>query len=248
MQWGAPVGAPSYGGVAFALLPALIPITSRTKAGPGVLLFHREGKARDGDGWEDTRGVGLSGGDARDGSGLKSVGFVAHRGDAHADGGLTAGKGSRGSEEELVVAGLAVHLVGALAEGALVQLAQAVGADEVLGVVLAASGRHAAARHGAPAAVAHAALPLVEVGLAVGPALQLEEGAAGEASQAILGGEKGTKTALARLGGCLLLFILARPHSPRRQSTRGARRPVGPTGSCPSRAAHSLGTWGRRGL
>lgn len=235
MQWGAPV----------LLSP---PKASRTKAGPAVLLLHRGGNTRDIAGWDDPRGVGLSGGDARDGGGFQSVGFVAHRGAARADGGLRAGKGRRGSEEELVVAGLAVHLVGVLAEGALVQLAQAVGADEVLGVVLAAGGRHAAARHGAPAAVAHGALPLVEVGLAVGPALQLEEGAAGKAGQAILGGEKGTELVPARLGGCPLPFSPARPHSPRRRSTRGARRPVGPTGSCPSGAAHSLGTWGRRGL
>lgn len=188
MQWGAPV----------LLSP---PKASRTKAGPAVLLLHRGGNTRDIGGWDDLRGVGLSGDDARDGGGFQSVGFVAHRGAARADGGLRAGKGSWGSEEELVVAGLAVHLVGALAEGALVQLAQAVGADEVLGVVLAAGSRHAAARHGAPAAVAHGALPLVEVGLAVGPALQLEEGAAGEAGQAILGVRRGRSWCRHSLGG-----------------------------------------------
>lgn len=85
------------------------------------------------------------------------------------------------------MAGLAVHLVAVLAEGALLQLAQAVGADEVLGVVLAPAGRDAAAGHGAAAAVADAALPLVEVQLAVGPTLQLEEGAVGEAAEALLG-------------------------------------------------------------
>jgi len=91
-------------------------------------------------------------------------------------------RGSRGSEEELVVAGLAVHLVAALTEGAFLQLAQAVGADEVLGVVLAPRGCDAVASHGAAAAVADAALPLVEVQLAVGLTLQLEEGATGKAA------------------------------------------------------------------
>lgn len=101
------------------------------------------------------------------------------------------------SEEELVVAGLAVHLVAALAEGALVQPAQAVGADEVLGVVPAPHGRDAAPGDGAAAAVADGALPQVEVQLAVGPPLQLEEGPAGEASQALLGeGEGKAGTAL----------------------------------------------------
>lgn len=90
--------------------------------------------------------------------------------------------GTWGSHKELVVAGLAVHLVATLAEGALVQPAQAVGADEVLGVVPAPRGRDAAPGDGAAAAVADAALPLVEVQLAVGPPLQLEEGAAAEAS------------------------------------------------------------------
>lgn len=88
------------------------------------------------------------------------------------------------------MAGLAVHLVTALAEGAFLQLAQAVGTDEVLGVVLAPCGCDAAAGHGAAAAVADAALPLVEVQLTVGPTLQLEEGADGEAAQALLGGRR----------------------------------------------------------
>lgn len=92
-----------------------------------------------------------------------------------------------GSEEELVVAGPAVHLVAVLTEGAFLQLAQAVGADEVLGVVLAPRGCDAAASHGAATAVADAALPLVEVQLTVGPTLHLEEGATGEAAQAFLG-------------------------------------------------------------
>lgn len=83
------------------------------------------------------------------------------------------------------MAGLAVHLVPTLAEGAFVQLAQAVGADEVLGVVLAPGGCDAAAGDGVPAAMAHAALPLVEVQLTVGTALQFEEGAVGEAAQAV---------------------------------------------------------------
>lgn len=88
------------------------------------------------------------------------------------------------------MAGLAVHLVPVLTEGAFVQLAQAVGADEVLRVVLAPGGCDAAAGDGVPTAVAHAALPLVEVQLAVGPALQFEEGAIGEAAQAVLGGRE----------------------------------------------------------
>lgn len=99
--------------------------------------------------------------------------------------------GTWGSEKELVVAGLAIHLVIALAEGALVQLAPAVAADEVLGVVPAPCGRDAAPGDGAAAAMADGALPLMEVQLAVGPSLQLEEGAATEASQALLGEGEG---------------------------------------------------------
>lgn len=84
------------------------------------------------------------------------------------------------------MAGLAVHLAAALADGALVQRAQAVGAGEVLRVVLAPRSRDAAAGDGAATAVADAALALVEVLLAVGPTLQLEEGATAEAAQAVL--------------------------------------------------------------
>lgn len=108
----------------------------------------------------------------------------------------------RGSEEELVVAGLAVHLAAALADSALVQQAQAVGAGEVLGVVLAPRSCDAAAGDRAAAALADAALALVEVLLAVGPPLQLEEGAAAEAAQAVLrerdgGGWHGCRDTLA---------------------------------------------------
>lgn len=98
--------------------------------------------------------------------------------------------GGGGSEEELVVAGPAIHLVAVLAEGAFLQLAQAVGADKVLGVVLAPCSCDAASGHRAAAAVADVALLLVEVQLAVGTSLQLEEGAAGEAAQALLEGRR----------------------------------------------------------
>lgn len=77
-----------------------------------------------------------------------------------------------------------------LTEGAFLQLAQAVGTDKVLGVVLAPCSCDAAAGHRAAAAMADVALPLVEVQLAVGTSLQLEEGAAGEAAQALLEGRR----------------------------------------------------------
>lgn len=138
--------------------------------------------------------------------------------------------GTWGSDKELVVAGLAVHLVAALAEGALVQPAPAVGADKVLGVVPAPHGRDAAPGDGAAAAVADVALPLVEVQLTVGPPLQLEEGPAGEASQALLGeGEGKAGTAL----GTRPFRASLPSHSPCTRSTQCARRPPGPTGSYP---------------
>ena len=53
---------------------------------------------------------------------------------------------------------------------------------------------------------------------------------------------------LAWLRGCAHPASLCpAARSPRRRSTQDARRPAGPTGSCPSVAAHSPGTWGRRG-
>lgn len=157
--------------------------------------------------------------------------------------------GGRGSEEELLVAGLAVHLVALLAEGAFLQLAQAVGADEVLGVVLAPRGRDAAAGHRAAAAVADVALSLVEVQLAVGPTLELEEGAAGEAAQALLGEEE--MEAAGPASGTRWPLRPRQPAArlPRTRSTRGARRPAGLTGSRQSRGVHSPGisgqTWPR---
>lgn len=99
------------------------------------------------------------------------------------------------------MAGLAVHLVAALTEGAFLQLAQAVGTDEVLRVVLAPCGCDAAAGDRAAAAVADAALLLVEVQLTVGPTLQLKEGTAGEAVQALLG--EGDGEGWHSLGGML---------------------------------------------
>lgn len=150
--------------------------------------------------------------------------------------------GAWGSEKELIVAGLAVHLVTRLADGALVQPAQAVAADEVLRVVLAPRGGDAAAGDRAAAAVADGALPLVEVQLAVGPPLQLEEGPAAEATQALLGegeGKAGRALGTPPLGASLP------SHSPCTRSTRCARQPPGPTGSCPGQGAHSPGIWGQ---
>lgn len=147
-----------------------------------------------------------------------------------------------GSDKELVVAGLAVHLVATLADGALVQPAQAVGADEVLGVVPASPGRDAAPGDGAAAAVADGALPLVEVQLAVGPPLQLEEGPAAEAGQALLWEGEG-KAVMAL--GTPPLRASPPSHSPCTRSTRCARRPPGLTGSCPGQGAHSPCIWGQ---
>lgn len=128
------------------------------------------------------------------------------------------------------MAGLAVHFVTALAEGALLQPAHAVAADEVLGVVPAPRGRDAAPSDGVAAAVADGALPLVEVQLAVRPPLQLEEGPAAEASQALL--EEGEGKAGMALGTPPLRASLP-THSPCTRSTQCARRPAGPTGSYP---------------
>lgn len=146
------------------------------------------------------------------------------------------------SEEQLVVAGPAVHLVATLAEGAFLQLAQAVGTDEVLGVVPAPGSCDAAAGDGVATAVADAALPLVEVQLAVRTTLQLEEGAAVKTAQALLGRRRGGWLGL---GTRSPRVPASRPHSPRTRSTRGARRPAALTGNCPSPRAHSPGILGQ---
>lgn len=77
--------------------------------------------------------------------------------------------------EEFIEASVAVGLVVLLLEGAFIELPQAEGADEVLGVELAEHGRDAPAGYGLVAARAQwAALPVV-VRLAVRLTLVLEE-------------------------------------------------------------------------
>lgn len=226
------------------------PPVSREKAGPGVLLLQVQGQcqgylagrgtridtwladSRAGDSW-------LSGAFARDVDGWDKRRVWLSRDNArHGDGEDNAGDTQAGSlwarqlslDKQLVVAGLAVHLVTRLTEGALLQPAQAVGADEVLRVVPAPHGRDAGPGDGAAAAVAEGALPQVEVQLAVGPPLQLEEGPSSEASQALLGeGEGKAGTALGTPPFC----AFPPSHSPCTRSTRCARHPAGPTGNCP---------------
>lgn len=98
--------------------------------------------------------------------------------------------------EELEEAVLTVRLVVLLLEGALVELLEAEGTDEVLGVELLGHGGDAAARDGLLAAGAQRAAPLVVVHLTVGLPVMLEEAAVDEWREAFLpGGERGS-------GGC----------------------------------------------
>ena len=75
---------------------------------------------------------------------------------------------------------MAVRLVALLLEGALVHLLQAEGANEVFRVELPEHGRDASAGNGLVASGAEGASEGVEVGLAVRPALVLEEVAVDE--------------------------------------------------------------------
>lgn len=93
------------------------------------------------------------------------------------------------SAEELLKAGVAVGLVVLLLEGALVQLAEAEGTDEVLGVVLAEHGRDAATRDGLVAARAKRAPLGVVVRLAEGLPLVVVEAATIERLPAVAADE-----------------------------------------------------------
>ena len=75
---------------------------------------------------------------------------------------------------------MAIRLLPLLLEGALVQLLQAEGANEVFRVELPEHGRDASAGNGLVASGAEGASEGVEVGLAVRPALVLEEVAVDE--------------------------------------------------------------------
>lgn len=77
--------------------------------------------------------------------------------------------------EELIEAVMAVRLIVLLLEGALVELPEAEGADEVLRVELAEHGGDAAAGDGLVAARAEGAALAVVVGLAVWLPFVLEE-------------------------------------------------------------------------
>ena len=88
--------------------------------------------------------------------------------------------------EELDEAALAVGLVVLLLESAFVQLLEAEGADEVLGVELLAHGADAAARDGLLAAGAERAASLVVVHLAERLAVVLEETPIDEGGEALL--------------------------------------------------------------
>lgn len=94
--------------------------------------------------------------------------------------------------EELEEAVLTVRLVVLLLEGALVELLEAKGTDEVLRVELLGHGGDAAARDGLLAAGAQRASPLVVVHLTVGLPVVLEEAAVDEWREAFLpGGGRG---------------------------------------------------------
>lgn len=75
------------------------------------------------------------------------------------------------SQEELAVAGLTVGFLSMLPEGALLQLHQAVGTDEVLRVELVPHGTDATPSNRPSTAMAHRPLPLVEVKLTVWAAI-----------------------------------------------------------------------------
>lgn len=98
--------------------------------------------------------------------------------------------------EQFDEAVLAVGLVVLLLEGPLVELLEAEGADEVLGVELLGHGGDAAAGDGFLAAGAERAAPLVVVHLAVGLPVVLEEAAVNKRGEALLQGKGGGALAL----------------------------------------------------
>lgn len=100
-------------------------------------------------------------------------------------------KGQGHLAEELEEAVLTVRLVVLLLEGALVELLEAEGTDEVLRVELLGHGGDTAARDGLLAAGAQRAAPLVVVHLAVGLPVVLEEAAVDEGCEAFLPGGRG---------------------------------------------------------
>lgn len=95
------------------------------------------------------------------------------------------------AHKELLEAGRAVGLPALLLDHALVELPQTQGAHKVLGVKLAAQGRHAAAHDGRAAAPAQGALDGVVVQRAEQPAVQLHEAAVREGLPALLGRREG---------------------------------------------------------
>lgn len=105
------------------------------------------------------------------------------------------GWGGAGLAEELEEAALAVGLVVLLLEGALVELPEAKGAHEVLGVELLGHGGDAAAGDGLLAAGAQRAAPLVVVHLAVGLPVVLKEAAVDKGREALLPGGRAERGA-----------------------------------------------------
>lgn len=101
-----------------------------------------------------------------------------------------AGRAGTGLAEELHEAALAVGFVVLLLEGALVELLQAKGAHEMLGVELLGHGGDAAARDGLLAAGAQRAAPLVVVDLTVRLPVVLKEAAVDEGCEALLRAEE----------------------------------------------------------
>lgn len=102
---------------------------------------------------------------------------------------VLAGEGQRAGArlaEELQEAALAVGFVILLFEGALVELLQAKGAHEMLGVELLGHGGDAAARDGLLAARAQRAAPFMVVDLTVRLPVVLEEAAIYEGREALL--------------------------------------------------------------
>lgn len=118
--------------------------------------------------------------------------------------GQTKGRGRLA--EELEEAVLTVRLVVLLLEGALVELLEAKGTDEVLWVEFLGHGGDAAASDGLLAAGAQRAAPLMVMHLTVGLPVVLEEAAIDEWREAFLpGGGKG-----AQPGAEIVVFTLVR--------------------------------------
>lgn len=99
-----------------------------------------------------------------------------------------------GLAEELQEAALAVRLVVLLLEGALVELLEAEGAHEMLGVELLGHGGDAAPGNGLLAARAQRATPLVVVHLTVRLPVMLKEAAVDKGREAFLPGRRGERS------------------------------------------------------